>query len=344
VLCRPPDSTGLRSSRSAHDLAPRFGVLSIATMRTLSPDPRSLFRRRPPYRGKLSPEGRAVIVAAAKARVAKQRKAVLRGELSRFPNGRPKKWLIPRWWRLKLSPEDEARVLAHMAAYDARVRGGEPRPPWQPSTSTTMEARSLESCERALILAMNRPDPPPLETVEQVYANVRVAEAIVGDAGSEIRFKRLAWEVDRFRRRRLEVSSEWIEEAKRHGEVRASNPSPREPAAARWPAPPDTFRDAVAPHDAMEQELAAELSELESLISALPLAESARASLDRELRYARDMEARAQVLRRWFASVQHASAASAALVDRYSARAETRAQAPRDDWRPSSIAPWLNKR
>jgi hypothetical protein len=154
--------------------------------------------------GELSPEGRAIISTAAKARHAKQRAAVRRNELHRYPQGRKKRWLIPRWWRLKLSPEDEAAVLAHMADYDRRARGGEPRPPWQPSVSTTMMAKDLESCERTLILAMNRFDLPPLETIEQVYANVREAEAIVGDAGSEVRLKRLAWEIDKFRRRRLE--------------------------------------------------------------------------------------------------------------------------------------------
>jgi hypothetical protein len=133
--------------------------------------------------GELSPEGRAIISTAAKARHAKQCAAVRRGELSRFPQGRQKRWIIPRWWRFKLSDAEQAAVLAHMAAYDGRVRGGEPRPPWRAATSTTMEARSLESCERALILAMNRPDPPPPKTIEQVYADVRAAEAMFGDAG-----------------------------------------------------------------------------------------------------------------------------------------------------------------
>jgi hypothetical protein len=67
-----------------------------------------------------------------------------------------------------------------------------------------MEAKDLESCERALILAMNRPDPPPPETIEQVYSDVRAAEAMFGDAGAEVRLKRLEWEITRFRRARKE--------------------------------------------------------------------------------------------------------------------------------------------
>jgi hypothetical protein len=145
----------------------------------------------------------AIISTAARARHAKQRAAVRRNELRRYPQGRKKKWLIPRWWRLKLSDAEQARVLAHMAAYDARVRGGEPRPPWQPSASIAKEARSLESCERALILAMNRPDPPSAKIIEQVYANVREIEGVIGDAGSAARLARLRWEIERFRYRAL---------------------------------------------------------------------------------------------------------------------------------------------
>jgi hypothetical protein len=38
---------------------------------------------------------------------------------------------------------------------------------------------------------------------------------------------------------------------------------------------------------------------------------------------------------------ERAQAMTEAIVDPYIARAEARAAAPRDDWRPSSIAPWL---
>ena len=292
--------------------------------------------------GELSPEGRAIISTAAKARHARQRAAIRRNELRRYPQGRTKRWLIPRWWRLKLSDTEQDAVLAHMAEYDRRVRGGQPRPPWEATSSTSMVAQDLESCERALILAMNRLDPPPLETIEQVYANVREAEAIVGDAGSEVRLARLAWEIERFRRRRLEPGSVRVEESKPPGEVRASNPSISEQPltvqpAARSPMPPDSFRAAVDPREAAERELVAELGELESVIRALPLAESSRAALDAELRYARAPAERLQVIRRWFAALGRAYMTSEAIVGHLRDRAELRSTAPRQDERRHSI-------
>jgi hypothetical protein len=93
----------------------------------------------------------------------------------------------------------------------------------------------------------------------------------------------------------------------------------------------------------VERELAQELAELESLIAALPLAESARASLDREVRYARDMEERAQVLRRWFAGMQHAYAMSETIVAGRDQAANERTMSPRQQERPHSIAPWLRR-
>jgi hypothetical protein len=167
---------------------------------------------------------------------------------------------------------------------------------------------------------------------------VREAEAVIGDEGSEVRLRRLQWEYERFCRRRqqrrLELSSDPLEEPDHPGEVRASNPPTREPpierrdeAAARPPAPPDSFRDAVVPQEAEERELAKELAELESLIPT-PLSESARVSLDRSLLYARDMAARVQVLRRWFAGMQHAYAMSEAAIGHLRDRAELRSAAP----------------
>jgi hypothetical protein len=300
-------------------------------------------------KGSGSPEGREAARAGLAAYYAKYRAAKARGEPVRLPGGRRKRWLVPRWWRLKLSDAEQAAVLAHMAAYDARVRGGEPRPPWQASTSTTMVAKDLESCERALIFAMNRVDPPPLETIEQVYANVREAEALVGDAGSEFRLRRLEWEIERFRRHRLELSSALIEKAKAPEEAGAPSSSTREQPLALHPAPPqpepppDTFRDAVAPREAVERELAAELAQLESLIQTLPLSESARASLDTELRYAREMEERAQVLRRWLASTHRAYAMTEAIVAGRDQAAYEPTMRPRQQERPHSIAPWLRR-
>ena len=51
-----------------------------------------------------------------------------------------------------------------------------------------------------------------------------------------------------------------------------------------------------------------------SQISGLPLAESARASLETKLRYARDVAERLQVLKRWFAAIERAYAMTEAIV------------------------------
>jgi hypothetical protein len=262
--------------------------------------------------GELSPEGRDIISTAAKARHAKQRAAVRRNELRRYPQGRPKKWLIPRWWRLKLSDAEQATVLAHMAEYDRRVRGGELRPPWQPSPSTAKEACSLVSCERALILAMNRPDPPPPKTVEQVYADVRAAEAMFSDAGSEVRLKRLAWEIERFRRSRLPAPPGQAPsaEGRPRASLRADEPLTGRPHAATppvsvepsspvpQPTPPDTFRAAVSPSCTVESadQLRVEIDDRKRLLAQYNLPESSARSLAGELAGARGEAAQLAVL------------------------------------------------
>src|SRR5215510_1625654 len=109
--------------------------------------------RCPPHSGgELSPEGRAIISTAAKARHAKERARIARGEAARYPQGRKKRWLIPRWWRHRLTESEQTTVLQHMAAYDARVRGGQPRPQWAPITSRRDEAQALESFERTFVI------------------------------------------------------------------------------------------------------------------------------------------------------------------------------------------------
>jgi hypothetical protein len=92
----------------------------------------------------------------------------------------------------------------------------------------------------------------------------------------------------------------------------------------------------------MERELTAELVQLESMISALPLAESARASLDAELRYARGVAGRVQVPRKWLAGMQHVYAMHEALIAPREHAAEARAMWPREQ-RPHGIAPWLRR-
>jgi hypothetical protein len=154
--------------------------------------------------GELSTEGRAIISAAAKMRHARQRAAIRRNEIRRYPQGRKRKYLIPRHWRFKLSAADEVAVLTHMAAYDARVRGGEPRPSWEPITSQRAEAKALAGLERSLIVAMNDAARPlPRQQMERLYDLARHAEQALGLPGADVRLKRLAWERERFLLRRM---------------------------------------------------------------------------------------------------------------------------------------------
>jgi hypothetical protein len=258
--------------------------------------------------GSGSPEGREAARAAHAAYYAKYRAAKARGEPVVLRGGRKskKRWLIPRWrYRLgPLSPEDEARVLAHMRDYDARARGNQPRPPWVPITSTRREARSLEPCERALVLAMN--DPQTLldggrkaAEIERAYDNVRAAEAMLGLPGSDARLHRLAWERQALLQRATAMLARTLERAPAPMAPPASAP-PSLPAAQEFP---DSFRDAVAPPTPVESEA----------------------------------ERRAAKLAR-------ANAMTGAIVNHYIDRAADRAERPLDDWRPSSIAPWINKR
>jgi hypothetical protein len=121
----------------------------------------------------------------------------------------------------------------------------------------------------------------------------------------------------------------------------------REPGAARSPAPlppsPDTFRDAVTPGEAEERELAAELADAMRQISGLPLGESARRILDRELQNARSTAERLQILRQWFASMKCAYAVTKAVVAGRDVAAELRGSRPQPEERPRSIARWLRR-
>src|SRR5262249_2566923 len=71
-----------------------------------------------------SPEAGDAILIGAPAWRAKMRAKIARGEAKRFPQGRKRKYLIPRPWRFQLSPEDGTCVLAAMLEHDIRVRGG----------------------------------------------------------------------------------------------------------------------------------------------------------------------------------------------------------------------------
>jgi hypothetical protein len=291
-------------------------------------------------KGSVRPEGLAATRTAHAAYYAKYWAAKARGEPVRLPGGRKKRWPIARPWRFRLSPEDEARVLAHMAEDDRRVRGGEPRPPWQATTLTTVDARSLERCERALILAMNRPHPPRSETVEQVYADVRAAEAMFGDAGSEVRLARLAWEIERFRRLRNVVPSS--------RPLRADEPLTGRPHVATPPSPPatppDTFRTAVSPSCMVESadELRAAIDDRKHRLAQCNLPESSARRLDTELALAGSEAAQLAILDRWLAAMERAYAMTEAIVAGRDRRAEERCTRPREE-RPHSIAPWLRR-
>jgi hypothetical protein len=170
---------------------------------------------------------------------------------------------------------------------------------------------------------------------------------------------RINWLADciiRDQQRRLELSPDQIEEPEPPGEVRAASPSTREqppierrdeapakPAPPPPPAVPDSFRDTINPCEAVERELKAELAELESMLLGMPLSESSRVSLDGALRYARGVEERVQVLRRWFTGMQQAYAMSEAITGHLRDRAELRSAAPRQEERPRSITPWLRR-
>jgi len=149
---------------------------------------------RPPKSG--TPEGRASTVAGHAAYVAKIRAAIARGEATRFPQGRPRKYLIPRWWRYQLSESEVAAVLAHMVEHDARA--GIEHPPWQAITSQRDEAMALASLERTWVIRLNSPDRPRADEVERLYDLIRGAEHALGLPGADVRLKRLAWEREQF--------------------------------------------------------------------------------------------------------------------------------------------------
>jgi hypothetical protein len=90
----------------------------------------------------------------------------------------------------------------------------------------------------------------------------------------------------------------------------------------------------------MERELAAELAHAMRQVSTMPLAESARASLNARLADAHSTAERLQVVKLWFARL----GATSQMIGHYIDRAEARAAAPVDDWRPGSILPRVTKR
>src|SRR5262249_59875048 len=78
-----------------------------------------------------SPEARDATLIGAAAWRAKMRAKIARGEARRFPQGRKRKYLIPRPWRFQLDEAQKAVVLRAMIEHDIRVRGGVERPAWE---------------------------------------------------------------------------------------------------------------------------------------------------------------------------------------------------------------------
>ena len=307
--------------------------------------------------GELSPEGHAIISAAAKMRHARQRVAIRRNEIRRYPQGRKRKYLIPRHWRFKLCAADEAAVLAHMAAYDARVRGGEPRPTWQAITSTASEARALADFEKSLVIAMNDAVRPlSRERMERLYDLARHAEHALGLPGMDVRLKRLEWERHQFLLRGLPTAPGDRAAAKRGGhEMSGAGPAPAslgsEWLASRRP-PPDDFRDQLVPPYTVESadQLRVEIDARKRHLAQFNLAESTARSLDAELaralhgRNAVDgAAAQLAILDRRLAGMERAYAMSETIVAGRDAAAEQRAMRPRQQERLLTIAPWLRR-
>ncbi len=290
-----------------------------------------------------SAEGSAATSAGHAAYYAKRRAAKARGELVRPSGGRPKKHLIPRWWRFDLLDDDQTRILAHMVEYEIRVRGGKPRPPWSPITSQRVEARALESFARTWVLRLNDPVVPlSREQMEQAYASIRAAEEILGFPGADVRLTRLAWEREQFYLRALNSSVVARALKPQPGAVKPEPPPrPSSHATARLNLP---AADDGSPPLESEAELAAEAALLESHIPSLRLSESSWRVLMSELESARGVSERLQVLKAWFDRAQRAYAANEGLVGHHVRAVEARAAAPPPPQSgPHSIARWLRR-
>jgi hypothetical protein len=192
-----------------------------------------------------SPEGRAATRAGHAAYYAKRKAAIHRGETVKPNGGRPKRWPIPRWWRLKLSKDEEATVIRAMLASDARC--GITRPPWSPAvlpadgparTFARGLIKGLDQFERSFILALNDAHRRlPEQEMELLYRNIREGEQILGLPGSAVRLKRLAWERHQFLLRALTRTG------LRPGAVRSALPatsSPHETSNLGSPSPHET--------------------------------------------------------------------------------------------------------
>jgi hypothetical protein len=289
-----------------------------------------------------SPEGRAATAAGHAAYYAKRRAAKARGEPVKRQGGRKRKHLIPRHWRFKLSEADETRVLVAMVLHDIRVRGGEPRPPWQGITSRSDEANALGSLERSLMIRLNDRDRPlAKDEMERLYALARHAEQSLALSGADVRLKRLEWEVDRFRLRTMTDAA--IDRAAKPAPAShdVEQPAPHE-------VPPDNFRDALITPHTLENadQLRVEIDDRKRRLAQFNLAESTVRSLDSELARAGGKDAQLAVLDRWIDSMERAHAMTQTIVaGRDQAAYERAMMRPRPlPERLHSIAPWVPDR
>ena len=277
-----------------------------------------------------SAENRAVHSARMKLRHAERRKAIRQGEPAGFSPGRRPRWPIPRPWRYRLSPEDEARVLAAMLDHDVRTRGGEPRPPWQGITSRRDEACTLAALEKTWILRANdRSRPLPRAEMERLYETIVRAEHVVGDEGSAVRLRRLDWERHEYLLRAR--NAEAIDRA-----VKSAPASPDIEQRPPHEVPPDDFRDAICPPYTVEStdQLRVEIDRRRRQLAAFNLAESTARRLDSELARAGDLAAQLAVLDRWLAGMERATKTTELIVNGRDRAAYERAMRPRSQEKP----------
>jgi hypothetical protein len=161
--------------------------------------------------------------------------------------------------------------------------------------------------------------------------------------------ERLRWEIDQFRFRQRAMAP---------GEVRAdgpstvaqhvtSSPASEPPSPPATPAPPgDSFRAAVSPSYSWESsdELRAEIADRKRRLARCNLSETSAQRLAGELADARGEAAQLAVLDHWLDRMKRSAAMTETVVNHYVDLAEARADRPLDGWRPSLIAPWINRR
>jgi hypothetical protein len=257
--------------------------------------------------------------------------------------------LIPRWWRYRLSPEDEARVLAAMVLSDKKTRIVRPR--WQPIASTRPEARALESLERTFIIRLNDRDQPlTAREIGATYENIRKYEITMDMPGSDERLERILWEIKQYEQRlSRDAAIGAVSEAASHEPAQPpASPMENDPAL-EWRhdveeclRPRDEFHPPVESID----RLRLEIDRRRNYLAQFNLAESMARRLDDELACARlgrkdadGAAAQLAILDRWIARLEVAYARSQLLVGKRAQAAAERAGRPREHWEALTIDP-----